>query len=62
MSHFKVHENKIKLPSTLEVDKLIIRGTLFTPAQIYNAGIVYSNNGVLIHKGANGTITLIANT
>ena len=61
-------ENYNNLPRVIEVEEIIIKGKkiniddLNTPLNNKdNSGIIYNENGLLIFKGKDGTLTTLAN-
>lgn len=60
---FKVSQQGYKLPPVIEIKSLIVSGNTPTPPiPNTNGGILYSNGGVLIYRGAEGSVTIIANS
>lgn len=61
---FKMRDSVIvTLPDVIEVGQIIIKSTAQTPSvPATGTGIVYSNNGIILYRGPNGTITLLANS
>lgn len=64
-SSFKISPSVDTSPKTvLEVRRLIINGINISTAPnfVEQSGILYSNNGVLVYRGGDGTITFLANS
>lgn len=63
MSSFKIHQELARLPPIIEVQGIFIKQYPLTipPSTISTSGTIYMNNGMLVYKGTEGTVTMVAN-
>lgn len=63
MSRFKINKELIEIPKIIQVDKIYIGNSEYTTQNVCKTktGILYNNQGKLIYRGYDGTITIIAN-